>query len=247
MPASRCRVFADPSDGGRGYYRNISLLSLWAHAPFMHNNAVGPELCGWGKPGAYEFYRSPYVTVDATNKVRPVAQPPACWVYDPSVEGRFKLYKESMRQLLNPREREAQHPKVTLLDQDIVIDVGPRVFDGEDEKNLFGLTIVLPKGAKSGALGNFQHKQFVIDMVLSKIDRGKLEQRRGKEMAALVAEAADQIFQDPKRMVDVLRSRPKLIDAYSNCSDLIENKGHRFGEDLSEADKKALTAFLATL
>ena len=32
--------------GGRGYYRNISLLSAWAHAPFMHNNAIGPEICG---------------------------------------------------------------------------------------------------------------------------------------------------------------------------------------------------------
>ncbi|MFL6618660.1 MAG: cytochrome c, partial [Povalibacter sp.] len=32
----------EPSDGGRGYYRNISLLSLWAHAPFLHNNALGP-------------------------------------------------------------------------------------------------------------------------------------------------------------------------------------------------------------
>ena len=39
----------EPHDGGRGYYRNISLLSAWAHAPFMHNNAVGPELCG--QPG----------------------------------------------------------------------------------------------------------------------------------------------------------------------------------------------------
>lgn len=28
-------------DGGRGYYRNISLLSAWAHAPFLHNNTVG--------------------------------------------------------------------------------------------------------------------------------------------------------------------------------------------------------------
>jgi len=27
----------------------------------------------------------------------------------------------------------------------------------------------------------------------------------------------------------------------------VENDGHRFGEDLPEADKKALTAFLATL
>jgi len=32
----------DPSGGGRGYYRNISLLNLWAIAPFMHNNALGP-------------------------------------------------------------------------------------------------------------------------------------------------------------------------------------------------------------
>ena len=33
-------------DDGKGYYRNFSLLSLWAHAPFMHNNSVGPEICG---------------------------------------------------------------------------------------------------------------------------------------------------------------------------------------------------------
>ena len=28
-------------EGGPGYFRNISLLSVWATAPFMHNNAVG--------------------------------------------------------------------------------------------------------------------------------------------------------------------------------------------------------------
>jgi hypothetical protein len=28
-------------EGGPGYFRNISLLSLWAIAPFMHNNAIG--------------------------------------------------------------------------------------------------------------------------------------------------------------------------------------------------------------
>ncbi len=30
-----------PGDGGRGYYRTTSLASLWATAPFFHNNAVG--------------------------------------------------------------------------------------------------------------------------------------------------------------------------------------------------------------
>ncbi len=28
-------------EGGPGYLRNISLLSVWATAPFMHNNAIG--------------------------------------------------------------------------------------------------------------------------------------------------------------------------------------------------------------
>jgi len=28
-------------EGGPGYLRNISLLSVWATAPFLHNNAVG--------------------------------------------------------------------------------------------------------------------------------------------------------------------------------------------------------------
>lgn len=28
-------------EGGPGYLRNISLLSIWAHAPFLHNNSVG--------------------------------------------------------------------------------------------------------------------------------------------------------------------------------------------------------------
>ena len=51
----------DPDDGGRSYYRNISLLSAWAHAPFMHNNAVGPEICGKPQNNGNSFYRSPYV------------------------------------------------------------------------------------------------------------------------------------------------------------------------------------------
>lgn len=31
----------DIGPGGPGYYRNISLLSVWSHAPFLHNNSVG--------------------------------------------------------------------------------------------------------------------------------------------------------------------------------------------------------------
>ena len=106
--------------GGRGYYRNISLLSVWAHAPFMHNNAIGPEICGKPTAGGPEFYASPYVDAEG----RPLANPPDCWPYDPSVEGRYELYKASMEQLLNPDRR---IPKMFVLDRDMVIDIAPKV------------------------------------------------------------------------------------------------------------------------
>lgn len=94
----------EPADGGRGYYRNISLLSVWTHAPFMHNNAIGPELCGGLQD---EHYHSPYVDRDD----RPIANPPACRPFDPSVSGRYDLYKASMKELLYPNTRA---PKITM-------------------------------------------------------------------------------------------------------------------------------------
>src|SRR5438445_7908132 len=127
----------DPSDGGRGYYRPVSLLSVWATAPLMHNNAIGPELCGKPKNKENDFFRLRYV--DASGKL--LEKQPACFEYDPSVEGRFQLYKQSMHDLLHPKERGT---KVTLTDQDIVLDLGVRPWDGKEEKSLFG-QVEVPK------------------------------------------------------------------------------------------------------
>ena len=154
----------EPHDGGRGYYRNISLLSLWAHAPFMHNNAVGPELCGKPANQANDFYRSPYV--DAQSKTLTADKAPACWPYDPSVDGRFKLYVASMEELLNPGKRV---PKLSRFDQDVRIALGPAPGTASDEKQVFGFTLVLPAGTSVGGLASFQHKAFVNDVILAKL------------------------------------------------------------------------------
>ena len=103
---------------GRGYYRPPTLFSLWTQAPFMHNNAIGPEVCGTPSRREVDFYSSPYVDQND----RPLANPPPCVPFDPSVEGRYKLYKDSMQDLLNPSRRLR---KVTVTDDDIVIDVAP--------------------------------------------------------------------------------------------------------------------------
>lgn len=237
-------------DGGRGYYRNISLLSLWAHAPFMHNNAIGPELCGKPANSSNDFYRSPYVGAD--KQLLPVAQAPACVEYDPSVEGRFKLFKASMEELLNPSRRQA---KISKFDVDVPIVLGPRLWDGSEEKQIFGLTLTIPAGSNASALGNFLHKEFVGDMVRMKTHPQAVEAKmikllgpaEGQQMVSALRALMGEVMKNPKDFANAIKQRPRLAQIYSSCTADVENDGHRFGEALSDADKRALIAFLATI
>jgi hypothetical protein len=240
----------EPHDGGRGYYRNISLLSLWAHAPFLHNNSVGPELCGNPANKTNDFYRSPYL--DTNKQMATAGSGPPCWEYDPSVEGRFRLYVASMRDLLTPRQRV---PKLSRLDKDVRMVLGPRIWDGRDEGQLLGITLVLPAGISAGRVASFQHKAFVNDMILAKLRPAAVDEKlvrefgevEGRKIAADLRSLAGKMAKKPDRMVEAIRSFPNLLAVYSLCTADVENEGHGFGEDLSDGDKNALIAFLATL
>ncbi|PTQ83323.1 hypothetical protein C8R21_1019 [Nitrosospira multiformis] len=240
----------EPHDGGRGYYRNISLLSVWAHAPFLHNNSVGPELCGKPANRMNNFYRSPYV--DADGQAIPVDKAQGCWSYDPSVEGRFKLYVASMRDLLNPGRRT---PKIPRIDNDIQVTLGARVWDGKREGELLGFNLVLPAGFSVGRVTSFQHKAFVNDMLLARRKPAMAEEKlvrqfgrgEGRKIVGDLRSAAGVLAKEPGHMAEVLRNFPRLMTSYGFCTAEIENEGHPFGEDLSDGDKDALIAFLATL
>jgi hypothetical protein len=57
-----------------------------------------------------------------------------------------------------------------------------------------------------------------------------------------------EVFENTDDIVRSLRAQWPFIEKYYvNSKARIENDGHTFGEDLSDSDKKALTAFLATL
>jgi hypothetical protein len=229
-------------DGGRGYMRNISLVNVWATAPFMHNNAIGPEICGKPANKDNDFHRARYVDRDG----KLLAVQPDCLRYDPTVDGRFDLYKRSMHELLNPKERGT---KRTLTNADLIIDVGIRPLDGKTEKPLGGFGQVrIPEGASAGFLNGLQHKQLIADLFLAKRDPAKLEAAGKKAQVATLQAIADEVLKHPARFVDILREQRDFLSAnYETCTEESENGGHRFGEDLSDADKKALTAFLATL
>jgi hypothetical protein len=157
-----------------------------------------------------------------------------------------------MDELLNPDKR---IPKITKLSEDIIIDVGPRLWDGEQEEQVIGLQVRIPAGTNAALLGNFQYKAFIVDLVRSKIDRQKLQQQLQTEMNEAEAtqlsdelvEVAGLIIADPASLIDVIRERPHLLELYSSCTADVENAGHDFGGNLPDADKQALIAFLATL
>lgn len=249
----------EPADGGRGYYRNISLVNAWAHAPFLHNNAMGPEICGKPAHAENDFYAQRPRYVDGSQiKLLPPGEQPGCLAYDPSVEGRFKLYRLSMEELLNPAKR---IPKVTLLNEDVTLRVGPRLWDGTEKEKLLGFQLTIPseidgRGVTAGTVGNFQHKAFVVDLVQAKVKPQELEARlakqlgaeQGAKVAADLKAIAGEVASQPTGLVEALKKRPYLVkQVYSSCMAEVENEGHRFGEDLPDADKKALIAFLATL
>ncbi len=232
-------------DGGRGYYRNISLLSVWAHAPFMHNNAIGPELCGGPDD---KIYVSPYVGPD--RRPLPPERAPACWPYDPSVEGRYKLFLASVDLLLNPDKRK---PKVTTASEALILDVAPKM---EIAGREVGLSVTVPPEVPQAALGSLRYKDLLGDSVLVATDQGKLRAKYDglltdaqlDELIAGLTQLRRQVFEDTGDIVRSLRAQWPFIEKYYlNSKARIENAGHPFGEDLSESDKKALTAFLATL
>lgn len=232
----------EPNDGGRGYLRNVSLLNLWTQAPFMHNNAVGPELCGRPANPANDFFRPR--ELDANGNL--AARQSPCFETDPSVEGRYQLYLASMHELLNPA---ARIPKATITDHDVIIDAGPRTWDGRTEKAVVGTgQIRIPAGIAANSMTSLDHKALIIDLFLAKRSPEKLNSKMDKDSVATLKRIADDTLVSPAEFAAILRNQRDLVrNFYSNCTAEIENEGHRFGEDLSDADKKALIAFLATL
>ena len=249
--------------GGRGYYRNISLLSAWAHAPFMHNNAIGPEICGKPSRPEVDFYSSPYVDPEG----KPLANPPACWPFDTSVAGRYALYKASMQELLDPSSR---IPKMFILDRDIVVDIAPKVsLLGRD----IGLSLTIPAGFPAVDVNSLRFKDMVQDIVLVGRDPATFDakyatlltpERRDELHQGLLAIRSELIETATLTGIELVLDRKEAVVGrvqdltlqvgndfvqryYSNLLEHQENSGHSFGETLSERDKQALIAFVATL
>jgi hypothetical protein len=120
-----------------------------------------------------------------------------------------------------------------------------------------GLSIRIPHGTPAVRLNSLRYKDLIQDLVLNERDPDTLEVKyrdlltpeRFAELQAGLTEIRQRLIGKEGFLdLDITRVQGDFIQGfYSNVLWLQENSGHSFGEDLSERDKQALTAFLATL
>lgn len=240
---------------GTGHYRNPSLLSIWMHAPFMHNNAIGPEICGKPKDELRDLYVSTYQNSKSSKiQSNPEGDETDCWKYDVSIDGRVKLFMASMDMLLNPNERE---PKITTVYEDVYFNLGPKLNFGSGTAR--GVTLRFPKGTSTSLLGSFLYKEYFDDLFLAEKSKSEFLSRMKnhykvpsdtayKHYELMKKALKHVIFNTGKAYLDVNEEAFKMyMKFYSSCNDVVENKGHTFGSDLEPELKDALKAFVLTL
>jgi len=284
-------IRSEKQAGGRGFYRNISLLNLWAHAPFMHNNSVGPEICGTDSNVAFNPWRS---TIDG-KQLETKTKYTCDMLFNPSAEARLVLFEKSVDELLTPSQE--RRKKISLTDVPIRLPLAMSLNLFKTAEPLF---VEFPAGIEVTKLASFDIKAFTADLngavpvyqnyVAADVLKDEAKRTAGKKAAwdefykywlgrmngdataaKVMAETALGTFQSFRGLM-ALDAKTKTaaylkqfaagenqrlyayLRYYSNCDAYQENGGHDFGTvtsangtALSDDEKKALKAFLATL
>jgi hypothetical protein len=154
---------------------------------------------------------------------------------DPSVAGRMEAFNDAVEKLLWPEKRpnrasiwRTQNECNLHLRKEFV----PKAFQKfADEKGFLNLGPI-PKGTPINLIANLEPnlQQF-----------GALQL---KLIPILVNIKARGLSPEPSR-AELRKAVPELLAA-NKCPDFIEDKGHSFGTDLAEDDKRALIEFLKT-
>lgn len=215
----------DNRGGGRGYYRPPSLVSVWSGAPFLHNNAVGKHVHGVSVDQRMEAFND-----GITKMLWPEKRGGANGNKDGADGQSTSLWLTTQESWLKVPEsylhtRTLKHLLRDHLETDPA--TGERYF-------AFG---PIPKGTPVNLLANTKLElSNAKDLARLFIDTVKVMKAIKNE--GLTGDAAT------KRWLD----SPVVKELYrlNSIPDFIEDKGHYFGTDLPDADKRALIEFLKT-
>lgn len=262
-PSTQFDTAGRPMNGGPGYYRNISLLNAWAYAPFMHNNALGPEVCGRPQ-GGLELHHNSYEGQQNDPNLKKSCDAK----FDPSIEGRLAVFDASVDQLLTA---DAQRKKKIARSTEKIRFPAGLSFEslGKAPRKFY---LEFDAGMPLSLIGNFDFKGLLVDIfaalpliqdnaAFDKYWTERFGAQGGKEMAKAVRgtwgviQNATKMPVDPnewgkfqKGIMENSRERVQVyLKYYSNCPASYENMGHNILTNLDKADRDAIKAFLATL
>jgi mono/diheme cytochrome c family protein len=185
--------------GQQAYYRTPTLVSIWATAPFFHNNSLG-------------LYNA-----------------------DPSIKGRLEAYTDAMTKMLWPEKRlGVKSIKVTDTETnlpDVFPGLGTRLkkFDNMDLR-----IMELPAGTPVNLLMSVNPKHF--PALVAAYVKGVLGGKPQKQFNSLI---------DRRREAGIEALEKKLLEV-NTVPDFIEDRGHTFGADMSDAEKYALIEYMKT-
>jgi hypothetical protein len=213
------RDFVVPG-GGRGFTRPASLVSLWSTGPYLQNNTVGP------------FDPSP------------------------SVEARVSVFERSIEQMLWPEKRR-RDPMFTNPD-----DPGAGVIDRSSSESSLWVPrgyvpaplkpLISADGIEIGPIPKGFPVSLLANADLMGADLSGPEKKAHDEKLRVVIRT---MIRELKAGNDIFKSTAVMDGLWglAKCPDLVVNKGHYFGTawqpgepPLSDADKRALIAFLKT-
>ena len=245
----------EPGDGGRGYYRNISLVSaVGARAVHAQQRARARRSAASRRTATTSSTARPTSTAARSSSSPPATRrragptTRASKAASSSTSHRWRtcsIRRSACRRSPGSTCRRAARGWACAL-----------VEDGK-EKQVVGLTIVVPEGRelrrRSSTSSTSASSATWCSSASSPTrwtsgspkqfgdDEAQEDRRRPAQRRPRAAEAARASW---SRRCASTRSCSRST---ASCTADIENDGHRFGEDLPEADKKALIAFLATL
>lgn len=207
--------------GGRGYTRPPSLISAWSTAPFLLNNSVGD------------------------------------FDPDPSVATRMRIFNGAIEQMLWPEKRK-RDPQIGDKVQ------GPSYIQRTTRTSYLKVSSAyLPEPIKA-VFGALDKDELVIGPIpagtpvslLSNLDmtpeghdlgaRVERDKRLAAVLKKLVFDLKKVQGKTDEEAKQVFRPLVPELMQVSKCPDYIVNKGHYFGSNLADNDKRALIEFIKT-
>ena len=211
-----------PPGGGRGYYRSPSLVSLWATAPYLHNNSLGdyiPDPSVEQRMKAFDDGIRKLLWPERRDRiVKRTTKPSRLDLNIPALEdGVARLAGSVVNEPLEALSRAAGSAVHERLGEIVYLQVPDEAFRKLYRRVNPLARVVVPEGMPIDLLANIH-----VDNAIYAV-------------AALVSDK-----DDPKALV------PRLLEL-SECPDLIQDRGHLYGADLPFEDKQALIEFLKHL